>query len=160
MRRLVVGFDQTVKLAALVLLVVLLGVITLGVVSRGIGDPLIWTDELSRFLMIWLAVAGWLLASRHQAHIRIRYFAQKLPPSGQRVVEFLLQLGVAGFGALVAWQSWFLVLRNIELEATTLPISMSVMYAPLVLAGVVTLIQALSDAAGTLRGAAPNGGAQ
>ena len=53
-RCLVAGFDHAVKLVALVLLVVLLGVISLGVVSSGMGDPLIWTDEVSRFLMIWL----------------------------------------------------------------------------------------------------------
>ena len=150
--RLVAAFDQAVKLAALVLLVVLLGVVTTGVVSRALGDPYIWTDEVSRFLMIWLAVSGWLLASRHRAHIRIRFFADMLPAGGRRAVEFVLQIGVAGLGALVAWQGWFLVLRNLELEATTLPISMSVMYAPLVLAGVVTFLQAVSEAVAMMRG--------
>ena len=151
MATILAGFDRAVQGAALVLLVALLTAVSLGVVTRALDDPLIWTDEVSRFLMIWLAVAGWLLASRHRAHIRIRYFADKLPPGGRRALEFVLQLAVAIFGALVAWHGYFLVTRNFELEATTLPVSMSVMYAPLVLAGAVTCIQALSEAAATLR---------
>ena len=150
-RALLAAFDRAVAVAALWLLVALLVVVTLGVITRALDDPLIWTDEVSRFLMIWLACAGWLLATRHRAHIRIRYFADLLPAVPKRAVEFTLQAAVAVFGALVARHGWTLVLRNLELEATTLPIPMAVMYAPLLLAGLVTLVQALSECLETLR---------
>ena len=150
-RALLAAFDRAVAVAALWLLVALLVVVTLGVITRALDDPLIWTDEVSRFLMIWLACAGWLLATRHRAHIRIRYFADLLPAVPKRAVEFTLQAAVAVFGALVVRHGWTLVLRNLELEATTLPIPMAVMYAPLVLAGLVTLVQALSECLETLR---------
>ena len=150
-RALLAAFDRAVAVAALWLLVALLVVVTLGVITRALDDPLIWTDEVSRFLMIWLACAGWLLATRHRAHIRIRYFADLLPAVPKRAVEFTLQAAVAMFGALVARHGWTLVLRNLELEATTLPIPMAVMYAPLLLAGLVTLVQALSECLETLR---------
>ena len=44
-----------------------------------------------------------------------------------------------------------LVVKNHDLEATTLPISMSWMYAPLVLAGAATAIQGAVDLAGAVR---------
>ncbi len=147
------AFDRAVALVALGLLVALLVVVTLGVVTRAAGDPLIWTDEVSRFLMIWLACAGWVLASRHRGHIRIRYFADLLPGGPKRAVEFVLQAAVAVFGLLVVRHGWTLMVRNLELEATTIPVPMAVMYAPLIVAGLVTMAQALAECRDVLRGA-------
>ena len=56
------------------------------------GDPLIWTDELSRFLMVWVAVFGWMLASRRRIHIRIRYFQDLLPARAHAAAEIVIQL--------------------------------------------------------------------
>lgn len=139
------GSDQAIKLGSMVLLVLLLICVTLGVVTRALSDPLIWTDEVSRFLMIWLAVLGWLLASRRRAHIRIRVFAALLPAAGRRFVEISVQLAVAVFGALIVWYGRDLVARNFDIEATTVPVPMAVLYMPIVLAGVVTFLQASGE---------------
>ena len=146
------AFDAALRGAALVLLVLLLVVVSLGALTRSLGDPIIWTDEVARFIMIWLAVCGWLVASRRRAHIRIRYFIDKLPPTSRRAVELLLQVAVALFGTLTAWFGCALVARNLDIEATTIPVSMSVMYAPIVLVGVVTAVQALAEVLEAARG--------
>jgi TRAP-type C4-dicarboxylate transport system permease small subunit len=119
----------------------LLACVSLGVVTREMGAPLIWTDELSRFLMVWLAAFGWMVASRKRIHVRIRYFQDRLPRSAHKAVEIAIQAALVVFGALVAYYSVGLVAKNHDLEATTLPLSMSWMYAPLVLAGAVTALQ-------------------
>ena len=94
-----------------------------------------------RFLMVWLAVFGWILASRKRIHVRIRYFQDLLPAGLHRLVELSIQLAVTLFGARVFWFSFGLVAKNIDLEATSLPISMAWMYVPMVLAGLVTAMQ-------------------
>src|SRR5471030_1112766 len=104
-RRLRRWLDATLRLAAAIVLCLLLLCVTLGVVTRALNDPLIWTDEVSRFLMVWLAVLGWLLASRQRVHIRIRYFLDLLPLSLRRPIELILQLAVALFGGLTLWFS-------------------------------------------------------
>jgi TRAP-type transport system small permease protein len=142
MLRLLVGlFDKVAFFIACALVAVLLGVVMLGVITRTFGDPLIWTDELSRFLMVWLAVFGWILASRRRIHVRIRYFQDLLPQRLHRAVEFAIQFAATVFGAFVFWYSFGLVAKNIDLEATSLPISMGWMYVPMVLAGFVTALQ-------------------
>ena len=50
-------------------------------------------------------------------------------------------LRVTLFGVLVVWYSVGLVGKNHDLEATSLPLSMAWMYAPMVLAGLVTAVQ-------------------
>ena len=142
----IVGWvDRAVGWLSAVLLVGLLVTVSLGVFTRAWEDPLIWTDEVSRFLMIWLACLGWTMASRKRAHIRIRFFVDLLPASARHGVEIFMQCAVTLFGVLVAWYGVDLVTRNIALEATTLPITMSVMYAPVSLVGLATALQGLSE---------------
>ena len=137
--------DRVLATAAMLLLLALLGTVSAGVLTRAAGDPLIWTDEVSRFLMIWLASVGGLLASRRRAHIRVRYFVDKLPGLPREMVERGLLLAVGGFGAMVTFYGFDLVTRNWDIEATTVPLSMSVMYAPVVLVGIGTALQALGE---------------
>jgi TRAP-type transport system small permease protein len=153
-QRLTHCLDAALAFAAALLLCLLLLCVSLGVVTRAAGDPLIWTDEVARFLMIWLAVLGWLLASRKRVHIRIRFFVDRIPAALRPLVELILLLAVALFGALTAWYGSDLVRRNLDIAATTVKLPMSVVYLPIVLAGLVTLVQALGEAAELLRGRA------
>lgn len=144
-------FDRATAIVACALVVALLVCVSLGVVTREAGSPLIWTDELARFLMVWLAVFGWVLATRKRQHVRIRYFQDLLPERAHRAAEIVIQLALALFGALVAFHGVGLVVKNHDLEATTLPISMSWMYAPLVLAGIVTALQGMAELAAAVK---------
>lgn len=145
---LVRAFDRAATFLACVLVALLLGCVALGVVTRTLNAPLIWTDELSRFLMVWIAVFGWILASRRRIHVRIRYFQDLLPATLHGSVEVLFQVALIAFGALVAWYGVALVAKNLDLEATTLPLSMAWMYVPIVVAGVVTALQGAAEVRG------------
>jgi len=151
MTRIASVFDRLAAIVACTLLVALLGCVTLGVVTRAANNPLIWTDEGSRFLMVWLAVFGWILASRRRIHVRIRYFQDKLPAGAHRGVELTIQAALTVFGVLIAWHGVGLTIKNHDLEATSLPLSMSWMYAPLILAGCVTAAQGFAEFVQTLR---------
>jgi TRAP-type C4-dicarboxylate transport system permease small subunit len=154
-RRLVGAFDHAAAFASCALVVALLVDVSLGAITRSMGDPLIWTDELARFLMVWLAVFGWILASRKRLHVRIRFFQDLLPAGGHRAIELAIQLAVAIFGALILVYGIGLVAKNFDLEATSLPISMAWMYLPLLPAGAVTLIQAVGELVAAFRPRAP-----
>ncbi len=145
LRRLVGAFDHAAAFASCALVVALLVDVSLGAITRTMGDPLIWTDELARFLMVWLAVFGWIVASRKRLHVRIRFFQDLLPARAHRAIELTIQLAVAIFGALILVYGVGLVAKNFDLEATSLPISMAWMYVPLLPAGAVTLIQGLRE---------------
>ena len=155
LRRLVGAFDKVAAFAACVVVVALLGCVSLGVVTRSLGEPLIWTDELSRFLMVWLAVFGWVLASRKRIHVRIRYFQELLLAAAHKAVELAIQIALTLFGVMVCAFSLGLVAKNQDLEATTLPLSMAWMYAPMVLAGIVAALQGAREAIGVLKRAKP-----
>jgi TRAP-type C4-dicarboxylate transport system permease small subunit len=136
--------DRLLQLAAGALVVVLLGVVTAGIVSRALNHPLAWTDEASGFLMVWLACLGWMLATRHGAHIRIRVFQDMLPLHPWRWTECAIQATTALLGTVVAWYSVYLIRTNSDIEALALPVSVAWMYVPLLPAGLMTLAQALA----------------
>jgi TRAP-type C4-dicarboxylate transport system permease small subunit len=150
LRRVAGAVDKLAAFVACVLVTALLGCVSLGVVTRSFGQPLIWTDELSRFLMVWLAVFGWILASRKRIHVRIRFVQDRLPTGAHRAAEFAIQAALAILGALICVYSVGLVAKNRDLEATTLPISMSWMYLPMLLAGFVTAVQGAREALGVV----------
>jgi TRAP-type C4-dicarboxylate transport system permease small subunit len=145
------AFDKASLFVCCALVSALLGCVSLGAVTRSLGEPLIWTDELSRFLMVWLAVFGWIVASRKRIHVRIRYFQDRLPQRAHQATELAIQSAMALFGALVTAYSVGLIGKNYELEATTMPISMAWMYAPMLLGGAITALQGASEVIETLR---------
>lgn len=137
--------DIALQVFTAALVVVLLATVTAGVVFRAANHPLSWTDEISGFLMVWLACMGWIIATRHGSHIRIRLLQDRLPSGAWRVSEVAIQIAVAVIGAVVAWKSIHLMQVNADIEAMSLPISTAWMYAPLFPAGLVTLLQSLAD---------------
>ncbi|WP_406856794.1 TRAP transporter small permease [Alsobacter sp. KACC 23698] len=138
--------DRALALASMAVVALLLICVLLGVFTRAAGEPLIWTDEVARLLMVWLACLGWTLASRRRSHIRVRYFLDKLPLSWQPQAERVMQAAIVLFGVLTTWYAADLVERNWEIEATSLAFSISWMYVPLVLAGVATAAQGVAEA--------------
>ena len=137
--------DRSLQVFTGFLVAVLLCVVTAGIVFRAFNEPLSWTDEICGFLMVWLACLGWMIATRHNAHIRIRLLLDKLPGKAWRGTEVVIQVAVALVGIVVAWKSIHLVQVNSDIEAMSVPISVAWMYAPLLPAGLLTTVQALAD---------------
>ena len=151
--------DRLLQFVAGALVVVLLGTVTAGIVSRALNHPLSWTDEASGFLMVWLSCLGWMIATRRGAHIRIRFFQDKLGRQPKRWTECAIQIGSAVLGGVIAWYSVHLIRTNADIEAMSLPVAVAWMYVPLLPAGLMTLLQALAELQRQWRGVPAAGGA-
>lgn len=68
------------------------------VVSREIiGSSFPWTEEVARFLMIWITFLGASFAFQYGAHIGIEYFKMKLSNLLQRSFELIALLACSVF---------------------------------------------------------------
>jgi TRAP-type C4-dicarboxylate transport system permease small subunit len=139
-------FDGALKVFACFLLLALLCCVMWGVVPRAWGDPSIYTDEGTRFLMAWLAATGWMIAGRSRAHVRIRFFQNLLPTRWWQAAELAIQLMIVAFGLSVAGFAIIMFHNNIGLQATSLPVSMVWLYMPLIPAALLMAVQAAADA--------------
>lgn len=142
MLRLIDRFIVSVAIPSAVLLLL---VVMAGVIFRAIGNPLSWTDEASGYLMVWCACFGWMGATRKGAHIRIRFFMDRLPAGLNRLVRSGFELSLLLLGAVIAVKAVHLVQVNLDIEATSLPISSALIYLPLIPAGLVMMMQAVID---------------
>ncbi len=92
-----------------VLVIILSGMILLAagqIVARNIfGFGFIWSDELLRMLVLWIAVAGAVAASRKDKHINIAILDRFLPAGLKDGVKIIIDLFTAVVCAVVTWYS-------------------------------------------------------
>lgn len=66
-----------------------------------VGDPSSFTEELSRFLLIWIGLLGSALAYKEGMHLGLDIFTRKLTGSKKLTSELLIQGCVAAFAIIV-----------------------------------------------------------
>jgi TRAP-type C4-dicarboxylate transport system permease small subunit len=65
----------------------------------------IWTDEMLRMLVLWIAVAGAVAASRSDKHINIAILDRFLPDRVKVAVKIVIHMFTAGVCGVVTWHS-------------------------------------------------------
>lgn len=100
--------DTAFKTVMAVMLSVLVVIVTVNVFGRFVlNRSLATTDELSRFLFIWVIFLGAALAHLHREHIAIHFLRDAVPVKVRRglvVLQELLIAGVLVFLLISAWQ--------------------------------------------------------
>ena len=60
-----------------------------------------WTEELARFLLIWVSLLGGALAYGAKAHLGVDYFMKKLDQKSQNLAEIVVHIIVLLFSVIV-----------------------------------------------------------
>jgi TRAP-type C4-dicarboxylate transport system permease small subunit len=89
MQRLLVWFSRRMQRLLETILVVLFAVLVfdvlLGVISRrGLGAQVEWTEELARYLLIWIGIAGAAMAFARNQHLGLDVLVMFFPVSSRR----------------------------------------------------------------------------
>lgn len=81
--------NKGLKLILVIFIAVAFVALVAQVFSRFIFQvPITWTEELSRYLLIWITFIGASIAARYQQLIRLEMINSVLPESLKRVVSF------------------------------------------------------------------------
>ncbi len=92
------------------LLMAMIGLSATQILLRNLFETgLPWADPLLRLLVLWLALAGALAATRENRHIRIDLLSRFLSGALNQVADRLASLFTAGICALLAWHGGRLV---------------------------------------------------
>lgn len=111
-----------------------------GVVWRYVLDsPLVWTDELSSVLFVWLSMLGAVLALSRGEHMRMATLVQKASPAWQRRLDLLCDVTIAGVLLLLVRPAWRHVQAQLIVTVPSLGISEAYRSAAL-LTGVLLLL--------------------
>ncbi|SFE70008.1 TRAP transporter small permease [Alteribacillus iranensis] len=130
--------SETISASLLVLMVVL---IFMQIVSRGLfGTSYSWTEEISRFSMIWITFLGASIAFQYTAHIGIDYFVKKLPAIPERIVNIIGALICAFFFVVLALKGFELMQGAGSQGSPALRIPMNYVYIIIPVSAVLMLL--------------------
>jgi TRAP-type C4-dicarboxylate transport system permease small subunit len=118
------------------------------------NSPLTWSEELARYLFIWCAFLGWIIASRTRSHLAMTFVVDRLAPRAQAGVAAVIQVATLYFAWILGSRGARLVANNWDVENVAVPFNLGVVYliepiAAAAIAGYALL--ALADALADLR---------
>lgn len=81
--------------------------------------PLAFTEEVTVSLFVWLVLLGASIGFRHNAHLAMTFFYDKLPLSMKKVCFYISIALSISFFLLLTWLGSVQVMEEIELGVTT-----------------------------------------
>jgi len=112
------------------------------------------SEELSRWLFVWLTFMGAVVALRDHGHLGTDVLVARLPARGRKFCLVVAQLAMMYVSWLLLRGSWAQMIINWETEAPVTGASVGIFYASGVLMGASALVILLRDLAHTLLHAA------
>lgn len=131
--------DRMLEVLVMVVVAVLVLDVLWQVFTRFVlHDPSTWTEELARFMLIWVSLLGAAVALGRGAHLGIDYFVSKMPEKIRRRTEVFAFFSIAVFSLLVMFIGGLeLVRSNLALGQTSpaLGVKMGYVYLAIPISG-------------------------
>ena len=100
-----------------------------------------WTEELSRYLMIWAALLAVSCGAFYREHIGLDIVPRFLPPTGVRILKISLDLISMTFFLFLAWYGIGMTSAGLGQFATIFGITMVVPFAAVPVSSALTAFQ-------------------
>lgn len=141
-------------------------VVTIQIVSRFVFHaPVIWSEEVARFLFFWVALTGAAMSVRLRRHFVIDVVQMSAASDTERALRFfdkvssvIAQALILGFALLLLKLGWSYTALGTFRTGTNSEINMALVYAAIPFAAGTMAIYALANLYDLLSGA-PEGGA-
>lgn len=147
--------DKVVALALVILMGIMVLNVTWQVVSRYVFQaPSSFTDELSRYMLIWLGMLGSAYVAGQNNHLAIDILPQKLTGKPKMrlmifihivIIAFVLPVMILGGGNLVY------ITYVLEQKSATLQVPLAYIYAIIPISGLLVLYYQISSIRGIIR---------
>jgi len=96
--------------SALLLCVGLAGVnlivVMVEVISRSSGSTIVWTEELSRWLLIWTTFIGASVVLKARSHVRMEFFLSLFSTKVKKYIDLLANFSVLFFLICFTYTAW------------------------------------------------------
>ena len=116
------------------------------ILRYGFDRPLVWSDELARYLFVWCAFLGWIIAARRHSHLAVTVVADKLGLRGQAAFALVGALANVAFCIVLGWYGLQITQRNVDIDTVALFFTFAVVYAIVPIAAVAVGLHAVADA--------------
>jgi TRAP-type C4-dicarboxylate transport system permease small subunit len=100
-----------------------------------------WTEELSRYVMIWAALLAVSCGAFYREHIGLNIVKRFLPPTGARILVISLDLVSLAFFLFLTWYGFGMTRDGLGQYATIFGITMVVPFAAVPVSSALTAFQ-------------------
>ncbi len=133
------------------ILAILMGVLTLDVLWQVftryvLNDPSPWSEELARFLLIWVSILGAAYVSGRREHIAIDLLQQKSSPENKRKIQVVVDIIIILFALFVLVIGGYnLVQITISQTSSSLQIPLGIIYLIIPISGILIIFYSVAD---------------
>jgi len=126
-------------------LLLLVATVTWQVFSRYVlNDPSSWTDEFSRYCMVWLGLLGGSYLFGIKGHLAITLLPSHLSTGANNVLQLLINLLTISFVSLAMLRGGFVLMsKTTQQLSPALQLPMSTVYSILPISAVIIIIYLL-----------------
>lgn len=118
--------DKTEEIILVGMFALMVFVIFIQVIMRYIfNNSLSWSEELGKFLFVWISWIGISIGAKRKEHIKINMFVDKFSSKVQTICEILSEIIVFGICAITAYYGIELVVSQSHVNFAGIKISMS-----------------------------------
>ena len=144
MNKLATLYDSFLNLVLFLLMSVMVSVISAQVWYRfALNSPLSWSEELGRYMFVWISFVGAAVGIRYRVHLGIDLLEKMVSPALYRRLSILVNLIIQIFLVMVVYQGWEL-LKVVQFQkSASMGISMAYPYAAVPAGALMMLINSV-----------------
>ena len=125
------------------------------VIFRLTAGSLPWSEELARYLMIYMVYVGTSIGIKRGTHIAVEVIMDRCPPSLQKVVEILVDLMMIAAFVILCYYGMKIVNIPMMQKSPAMQIKMGYVYMSMVLGGALMLLHCVNNMINTITGYKP-----
>ena len=135
-----------------VILLTMTLVVTLQVVCRYfLGASLVWSEELSRYGLVWITFLGGSIALKKRAHMALQALVDKLSPKSRKVVQIFTLFTIMGFLTIATVKGVQLAIFNLKQHSPAMGVPMGVVYSAIPAGCLLMMVHAAEQLVALLR---------
>lgn len=113
-----------------------------------LANPSSFTDELARYLMIWVGVLGAAYVAGKGNHVAITYFSEKMSPAKLKKVQLFINLTILSFavlGMFIGGVRLVYITMVLEQLSPSLKIPLGFVYSVIPISGILIIFYKILD---------------
>ena len=147
------GIARCLRLAIVVLMVAMVICIFTQVFTRYVlNNSIPWTEEVARYVIVYLTFFGGALAVHEDKHIKLDFVVELLPPATQRILRAVSSFMMVLTSLLLIYYGTVFAYLGRDTISPAIEQSMAWVYSAMPAAGVLMLIYAIPWIFSHLRG--------
>lgn len=105
-----------------------------------LDNPLAWSEELARYILVWLTFLGAAYAMSKNAHVGVEVFVKLFPVAIQKAILIVATLTSLFFFGIMIYQGYLFTIRTMAQTSPVLHLPMGGIYSVIPLSGIIISI--------------------